>query len=191
VCEDRSADGTGKEAQVADSTAAATQALVARGAEQAGAAARELGEWAARAGRTLEEVERRTRALAKEFGQQLLAGALAVVAAGAPAREQPCPCGAAARYVRQRPAQVLTVLGAVSIVRAYDHCPQCRHGYAPLDRQLGYGAGSTSAGLAEVLAVLGATADSFEEAVTLLNRNPGEIYMVSSVRYVGFIGALV
>jgi len=25
----------------------------------------------------------------------------------------------------------------------------------------------------------------------ILNRNPGEIYMVSSVRYVGFIGALV
>jgi len=27
--------------------------------------------------------------------------------------------------------------------------------------------------------------------IGFLNRNPGEIYMVSSVRYVGFIGALV
>ena len=64
---------------------------------------------------------------------------------------------------------MLTVLGAASIVRAYYHCPQCRHGHAPLDRQLGYCAGSTSAGLGEVLALLGATADSFAEAVALLD----------------------
>ena len=153
-----------------DSTAAATEALVARAAERAAALARELSEWAADEGRTLGDVEQHTLALAKEFGQLLLAGVCAVVAAGEPAREQPCPCGGAARYVRPRPARVLTVLGAVSIVRAYYHCPQCRHGHAPLDRQLGYCAGSTSAGLEEVLALLGATADSFEEAVALLDK---------------------
>lgn len=152
-----------------DRTAVAPQALVARAAARAGTLARELGAWAAGAGRTLEEVGRRTLALVKEFGQHLLAGALAVAATGEPARERPCPCGAAARYVRHRPARVLTVLGAVSIVRAYYHCPQCRHGHAPLDRQLGYCAGSTSAGLEEVLALLGATADSFEAAVALLD----------------------
>ena len=153
-----------------DSTAAATQALVAQAAERAGALARELSAWATSEGRTLGEVEQQTLALVKEFGQMMLAGVCAVVAAGEPTRERPCPCGAAARYVRQRPARVLTVLGAVSIVRAYYHCPQCRRGHAPLDRQLGYCAGSTSAGLEEVLALLGATADSFEEAVTLLDK---------------------
>jgi len=153
---------------VEDSTAAATEALVARAAERAGDLARELSAWSAGAGRTLGDVEQRALALAKEFGQLLLTGVCAVLAAGEPAREQPCPCGAAARYVRQRPAQVLTVLGAVSIVRACYHCPHCRRGYAPLDRRLGYCAGSTSAGLEEVLALLGATADSFEEAVALL-----------------------
>jgi len=115
-------------------------------------------------------VEQQTLALVKEFGQLLLTGVCAVVAAGTPAREQSCPCGAAARYVRQRPAQVLTVLGTVSITRAYYHCLHCGHGHAPLDRQLGYCAGSTSAGLEEVLALLGATADSFEEAATLLDK---------------------
>lgn len=134
-----------------DSTAAAAQAFAARAAARAGALARELSAWATSEGRTLGDLERQALALAQEFGQQLLAGACAVVAAGAPAREQPCPCGATARYVRQRPAQVLTVLGASSIVRAYYHCPQCRHGHAPLDRQLGDCAGSTSAGLEEVL----------------------------------------
>jgi hypothetical protein len=155
---------------VEDSTAATTQALAARAAERAAAMARELSAWAASGERTLGDVEQRALALAQEFGQLLLTGVCAVVAAGEPARERPCPCGAAARYVRRRPARVLTVLGAVSIVRACYHCPQCRRGYAPLDRQLGYCAGSTSAGLEEVLALLGATADSFEEAVALLDK---------------------
>jgi len=168
VCEDRTADGSQKEAQMEDSTAAAAQALVARAADRVGVLARELSAWALEEGRTLGEVEQQTLALVKEFGQLLLTGVCAVVAAGTPAREQSCPCGAAARYVRQRPAQVLTVLGTVSITRAYYHCLHCGHGHAPLDRQLGYCAGSTSAGLEEVLALLGATADSFEEAVTLL-----------------------
>jgi hypothetical protein len=155
---------------VEERTAAAAQALVALATDRAGAVARELSAWAGCAGRTLEEVARQTLALVREFGQALLAGVCAVAAAGEPAREQPCPCGATARYVRRRPARVLTVLGAVSIVRACYACPQCRHGHAPLDRQLGYCAGSTSAGLEEVLALRGATADSFEEAVTLLDK---------------------
>lgn len=151
------------------STAAATQVLVAQATERAAALARELGNWATGAERTLEELERQTLALVKEFGQVLLAGVCAVVAAGVPAREQPCACGGAARYVRPRAAQVLTLLGGISITRAYYHCAQCHCGHAPLDRQLGYCAGSISAGLEEVLALLGATADSFEEAVGLLN----------------------
>ncbi|HEX5505335.1 MAG TPA: ISKra4 family transposase [Thermomicrobiales bacterium] len=153
-----------------DSTAAATQALVAQAAERAGALARELSAWAVSGARTLGDVERQTLALVKEFGQQLLAGVCAVVAAGEPARERPCPCGGTARYIRHRPAQVLTVLGAVSITRAYYHCARCRGGHAPLDQRLGYRAGSTSAGLEEILALLGATAGSFEEAVGLLDK---------------------
>lgn len=137
-----------------DSTAVAKQALAALATERAAAMADELGRWAAGAGRTLEELEQRTLAAVREFGQALLTGVCAVAAAGARPREQPCGCGGVARYVRHRSARVLTVLGAVSIVRAYSHGPQCRHGHAPLDRQLGYCAGSTSAGLEEVLALL-------------------------------------
>ena len=56
------------------------------------------------------------------------------------------------------------------ILRAYSHGPACRQGQAPLDQQLGYCAGSPSTGLDEWLALLGATADSFEEAITLLDK---------------------
>ncbi len=69
-----------------DSTAAATQALVARAMERAATLARELSEWAASEGRTLGEVEQQTLALAKEFGQLLLTGVCAVVAQAKPAR---------------------------------------------------------------------------------------------------------
>lgn len=153
-----------------DSTAAATAGFVAAMTARMASAAEELGRWAASEARTLGDLERRALGLAQELGQNLLAGVCGVLAAGDPAPAQPCPCGQAARYVRHRAARVLTVLGPVSIPRACYHCPACRQGQAPLDRQLGYCAGSTSAGLEEALALLGATADSFEEAVTLLDK---------------------
>ena len=62
------------------------------------------------------------------------------------------------------------MLGPITIRRGYYYCVACQHGLSPFDRQLGYCAGNTSAGLAEVLALLGATADSFEAASTLLEK---------------------
>ena len=153
-----------------ESTAAAAQMFAVQAMARAAALGGELSAGATSTGRTLGEREQQTLARIKGLGQQLLAGVCAIVAAGEPAREQPCGCGATARYVRHRAARVLTVLGAGSIVRADYHCPQCRRGAAPLDRQRGYCAGSTSAGLEEVLALLGATADSFAEAVALLDK---------------------
>ncbi len=131
--------------------------------------AEELGHWVSTSPRTLAEIEEHTLAAVQTIGQQVLAGVCQVAAAAAPTPPTtPCACGQQADYQRQRPAQVRTVLGPITIHRAYYHCPACRHGLAPLDRQLGYCAGSTSAGLDEVLALLGATADSFEAASTLL-----------------------
>jgi len=152
-----------------DSTAA-TEGFVAAMTARMATVAEELGRWAASEARTLGDIERRALGFAQELGQGLLAGVCGVLAAGDPAPVQPCPCGQAARYVRHRAARVLTLLGPISVPRAYYHCPACRQGQAPLDRQLGYRAGSTSAGLEEAMALLGATADSFEEAVTLLDK---------------------
>lgn len=142
--------------------------LVAMG-EQMAAVAQGLSHWATAAPRTLAEVERQALTAAQELGNALLTGVCAVLAAPPAAGERPCACGHTAAYLRQRPAEVRTILGPVSIDRAYYYCAQCRHGHAPLDQQLGYCAGSTSAGLDEILALLGATADSFAEAVTLLD----------------------
>jgi hypothetical protein len=153
-----------------DSTAAgALQSFVAQAGAQFDHMTQELGQWVLASPRTLAEIEHRTLAAVKAVGQQVLEGVCEVAAAGvATPPTTRCGCGHQADYQRQRPAQVRTVLGPITIRRAYYRCPACHQGLAPLDRQLGYCAGSTSAGLDEVLALLGATADSFAAASTLL-----------------------
>jgi hypothetical protein len=80
-----------------------------------------------------------------------------------------CSCGAKADYRRMRCAHVRTVLGTVTLKRPYYLCGSCRHGQAPLDQQLGFCAGGLSAGLSEILALMGAQGP-FEEAVELIRR---------------------
>jgi hypothetical protein len=51
-----------------------------------------------------------------------------------------CPrCLSAARFLYYLPRSVLTVNGPVALGRAYYHCPHCRHGLCPWDRDLGLG----------------------------------------------------
>lgn len=151
--------------------AAALQTFLGQAAAQFHDLAQELGQWVLTGPRTLAEIEHRTLAAVREVGQQVLAGVcqIAVVDAPTPPTTR-CACGQQADYQRQRPAQVKTVLGPITIRRAYYHCTACRQGVAPADRQLGYCAGSTSAGLDELLALLGATADSFAAASALLEK---------------------
>lgn len=131
-----------------------------------------LSAWATAAPRTRAELEQQALAAAQGLGNALPTGLCGVRAAtgAAPEAERPCACGHTATYCRQRPARVPTRLGAIAITRAYYSCPRCHHGHAPPDRHLGYRAGSTSAGLDELLARLGATADSFAAARALLER---------------------
>jgi len=137
---------------------------------QMAATAAALSAWATAAPRTLAEVEQQALVAAQGLGNALLAGVCEVLAATPVGSPHPCACGHPVTAMHQRRAQVTTLLGPVSITRAYYSCPHCHQGHAPLDRQLGYRAGSTSAGLDELLALLGATADSFEAASTLLGR---------------------
>jgi hypothetical protein len=77
-------------------------------------------------------------------------------------------CGGQAVYAGSRPKAVTTVLGAVTLQRAWYHCAACKRGFAPRDRQLGLLPGGTlSPGLAEMTALAGAEA-SFARAAGLL-----------------------
>lgn len=131
--------------------------------------ARHLAAWVQAEPRSLQEQEQLVLGQLHELGNLLLGGLLSLAAAAAPAT-LPCPCGATASFCRLRPATVTTLLGRLTYTRATYHCQTCHHGHAPLDRQLHVAAGSFSLGLQEVLALLGATQDSFAEAASVLAR---------------------
>jgi hypothetical protein len=80
-----------------------------------------------------------------------------------------CECGAEAVYQRLRTGETQTVLGEVQLKRPYYLCAACHHGQCPLDAALGFCAGGMSAGLQEVLALLGVQFP-FEEAVQMLEQ---------------------
>jgi len=78
-----------------------------------------------------------------------------------------CGCGGQVAYAGARDKTVTTVLGPVRLKRAWYHCRECKHGFAPRDQQLGIGVGSLSPGLAEMTALAGAELP-FARAATLL-----------------------
>ena len=80
-----------------------------------------------------------------------------------------CGCGGQAVYAGSRPRTLTTVLGLVTLRRAWYHCAACKRGLAPRDRQLGLlPGGALSPGLAEMTALAGAEV-SFARAAGLLS----------------------
>jgi hypothetical protein len=75
--------------------------------------------------------------------------------------------GHRAVYARARDKTVTTVLGPVAVRRAWYHCAERKHGFAPRDRQLGVAGAAASPGLAEMIALAGAEV-SFARAAGLL-----------------------
>jgi hypothetical protein len=76
-------------------------------------------------------------------------------------------CGGQAGHVDSRPRTLTTVLGAVTVRRAWYHCAACHRGFAPLDVQLGLDGATESPALRQMAALAGAET-SFARAATLL-----------------------
>ena len=55
-----------------------------------------------------------------------------------------CACGRTARYAGRRPKTFITLLGPLTLERAYYHCDTCRTGVCPRDQTLGMQATSLS-----------------------------------------------
>ena len=72
-----------------------------------------------------------------------------------------CACGGKARYAGRRPKTFTTLLGPLTLERAYYHCDACRTGVCPRDRALGMHATSLSPG---VLRMVGLAASDFSFA---------------------------
>jgi len=79
----------------------------------------------------------------------------------------PCGTGHQAESVAYRDKVIDTVLGAVTLTRAWYHCAECGHGFAPRDAELGVAGRSLSPGLA-AMNDRAAAAGPFARAAALL-----------------------
>lgn len=84
----------------------------------------------------------------------------------------PCACGAPARYAGRHSKTCHTVLGAMTLARAYYHCAACQQGSFPRDRALGMVDTSLSPALTRMIGLVGAMV-SFEEGAELLGELAG------------------
>jgi len=80
----------------------------------------------------------------------------------------PCACGRAARYAGRRAKTITSVLGPLTIARAYYHCAHCDTGACPRDQTLGIADTRLSPGVTRMVGMVGAMV-SFVEGRDLLH----------------------
>jgi hypothetical protein len=112
-------------------------------------------------------LEQAMRAALATAGGRLLQAVLAGGGDGYAGPHAKCPDGHQAGYAGARDKTITTVLGPVTLSRAWYHCTACGHGFAPRDTQLGIAGETQSPGLAEMIALAGAEA-SFARAAGLI-----------------------
>jgi hypothetical protein len=103
------------------------------------------------AGGALEAAELAVRTAVSRLGAGLLEGLLAADGGHRGPRVD-CPAGHQANFAGYRDKTVDTVLGPVSVHRAWYHCVACGHGFAPKDAELGVAGQTMSPGLAKMSA---------------------------------------
>jgi hypothetical protein len=103
----------------------------------------------------------------------------------------PCSCGGRKKFVAYRPRQVHGSMGWLTIRRAYYHCPRCKTGDAPYDRQVGLGDEQITPALAKACCVLGVR-DSFEESSLAVEELLGQEVSAKTIeRVVHHVGGQV
>lgn len=119
------------------------------------------------AGLDLAEAEQRVRAGMLALGARLLETGLAARGTGKTETRLGCACGAMARFEGYRAKGVQTLVGWVTMRRAYYACPHCGHGCCPLDAALGLARDSHSPGVRRLAARFGAVLPFAPAAATL------------------------
>jgi hypothetical protein len=92
-----------------------------------------------------------------------------------------CGNGHEAEFVSYRAKVIDTVLGALTLTRAWYHCAACKHGLAPRDGELGVAGSSMSPGLAAMTDTAAAAAP-FARAEALLEALAGVALTVKRVQ---------
>jgi hypothetical protein len=109
-----------------------------------------------------------------------LLGKLLAADAGYRGPRVPCGNGHEAQFVSYRSKVIDTVLGPLTLTRAWYHCPDCKHGLAPRDTELGVARASLSPGLAAMTDTAAAAAP-FAKAAALLENLAGITLTVKRV----------
>ena len=84
----------------------------------------------------------------------------------------PCACGTPARYAGRRLKTFQSVLGELTLDRAYYHCAGCAAGFCPRDRALGLDGASLSPAITRMVG-LAAAMVSFAEGSELMGELAG------------------
>jgi len=106
-----------------------------------------------------------------ELGGSML-GQLLAADPGQRGPRLPCGQGHEAEFTDYRDRTFDTVLGPVTLRRAWYHCAECKHGFAPRDAELGVAGTSLSPGLT-VMNDIAAAAGPFAKAAGLLENLAG------------------
>src|SRR5450756_2297537 len=117
-------------------------------------------------GQGLAAVELAIRTAMSKLGASLLADLLGLDSGHRGPRID-CGAGHQANFISYRDKNLDTVLGPVTLGRAYYHCTDCAHGMVPKDDELGVVGASLSPGLRAMVARVG-TATPFAKASELL-----------------------
>lgn len=101
-------------------------------------------------------------------------------------------CGKDQKFVGHRPRVLATLLGQVTIKRAYYHCGGCGASCCPYDYSAGLGANHESVGLSKAASLLAAM-DPFIPAATVLyeltGQRPGDRTLHRVARHVGAVAS--
>jgi hypothetical protein len=101
------------------------------------------------------------------IGARLLAAGLAARGTGKAGARHPCACGGQAACEGYRAKGVQTLVGWITVQRAYYACALCGHGHCPLDGTLGLARDSLSPGVRRLTGQLGALLPFVAAAQTL------------------------
>ena len=119
-------------------------------------------------------VEAQVRDVAMRIGAKAVEMHLAKQRLGYEGSSRVCGCcGRDQRFVDHRPRTLATLLGQVTITRAYYHCRHCGASCCPYDQRVGLGTNHESVGLAKAMALLAAL-DPFVPAATVLQQLTGQ-----------------
>lgn len=125
-------------------------------------------------GDDLEQVERIIRDTVLGVGANAMELHLSRQPLGYEGSSRACEgCQENQKFVAHRPRTLATLMGQVTIKRAYYHCRHCKASCCPYDQRTGLGSGQESVGLAKAAALL-ATMDPFIPAATLLHELTGQ-----------------